>query len=133
MTQTKTKSNPMLSFMFKTERKLHYFWILAVGFIFECLQTVPVYADGTLSAPDTISLASDVKGDTVFGKVAGLVLVIMRYAGVILALLGIAKLVIALNNDQADQIKGSIMMIGTGIVLVILKTLLGANGLGLIA
>lgn len=89
-----------------------------------------VYADDPGTIGNTqVTINENVNAGQMFGKVAGLVLDVARYAGVILAIMGVVKLVVALNNDQADQIKGSVMMIFSGVIMVALKTILVTLGL----
>ncbi len=112
----------------KVVKKISFLAAYVTGMFLQ--MPIMVYADDAPKIGDTeVTVNPDVDAGQMFGKIAGLVLDVARFAGVILAIMGVVKLVVALNNDQADQIKGSVMMIFSGIVMVALKTILITMGL----
>ena len=131
MTLTMTKRDMMIQLYMKAKKKLKYAWLVVTGFLMEWLQTLPVYAGGTITSPDKVTMNGSANADDVFGKTAGVVLAMVKWAGVIMAIMGFVKLVIAINNDQADQIKGSVMMIMSGLVMFFLKDVL--KGVGIVS
>ena len=61
-----------------------------------------------------------------FKAILSVVYTIVRIVGVIFVLLGIVKLVIAYANEQGPEQQNALMMSATGIVLVLLPSILAA-------
>lgn len=107
------------------KNKLQY----AIFMAMLALYSTPAYAD--LTNPEQVTISKDAgNADAMFGKILGMVFEILRYAGAFMAVFGIVKLIMAINNDQPEQYKTSILMAGSGVVLFFLKNL--AKNIGLI-
>lgn len=67
---------------------------------------------------------------TMMGDIIGVILTIMRYAGVVLVIYGIYEIIMSIMNNQPEAKTKGIFMAMAGVVLIALKSIL--QGLGVI-
>lgn len=63
------------------------------------------------------------------GGIAGIILQIFQYIGILLLILGVGQLVLAFKNEDADSKSRTIMLIFSSIALIGLKALLVGVGI----
>lgn len=85
-----------------------------------------------LSTTSVFALPSgDMDADSMMTKIIGQILNIVRYIGIVLLVWGVIQLVMAFKNEDGDSKSRAAMMLGISIVLIGMKSLLNAIGMGL--
>lgn len=95
--------------------------IITVGMV-----TIPAFCLAAGSV--TINTGTADMG-TLVGGVAGVILQIFQYIGVLLLIWGVGQLVLAFKNEDADSKSRAMMLILSSIAMVGLKTLLVSIGI----
>lgn len=75
--------------------------------------------------------AGEVDPDAMVGNLVGIVCSIFRYIGILLLVWGVGQLVLAFKNEDADSKSRAMMLIVASIILIALKSLIEALGLGI--
>lgn len=82
------------------------------------------------STSDSIQISTeDVKAENLVAKLAGTILDIFRWIGVLLLIWSVGQVVMAFKNEDADSKSRAMMMAIVSIMLITLKTILKAIGI----
>lgn len=80
-----------------------------------------------------VSIATgDADGTKMMEKIIGILLTVTRYVGVALVIYGVYEVVMSFMQNQPEAKTKGIVMALAGVVMVGLKSLLGANGVGVL-
>ena len=100
---------------------------MCIGFAFAAMCSTTAKAD--LTNPDKVTIKSNANADDVFGKSIGFIFELAKYGGAVLFAWGLVKLIMAVINDQPDQIKTGAFMMGGGLALFFLRTISANMGI----
>lgn len=82
------------------------------------------------STSDSIQISTeDVKAENLVAKLAGTILDIFQWIGVLLLIWSVGQVVMAFKNEDADSKSRAMMMAIVSIMLITLKTILEAIGI----
>lgn len=76
---------------------------------------------------------SSADGNALMGKIIGILLTITRYVGVALVIYGVYEVVMSFMQNQPEAKTKGIVMALAGVVMIGLKSLLGAGGVGILS
>lgn len=71
----------------------------------------------------------DADASSIFGSIIGVILDLVRYAGIILAVWGVVQFFLALRNEDGDSKARAGLTIVAGVALIAIKSLVANTGL----